>query len=234
MKNRKNRTKKTPKQVIKDIVAVLLIVAAAGAAFVAISNTVMIVSTHDLIYELDAITDPEPDCDCIIVLGCGIYGDQPTPFLKDRLDTAIDLYNRGFAPKLLMSGDHGLEDYNEVGVMRNYAMSKGVPSEDIFMDHAGFSTYETMIRAKQIFGVKKAVVVTQEFHLARSVYDCRAFGIEARGVKAINSGYVVLPKNYVRETAARAKDIIWCIIKPAPTYGGAGIDISGNGEVTLD
>ena len=122
----------------------------------------------------------------------------------------------------------------EVGVMRAYAIEHGVPSEDIFMDHAGFSTYETMIRADKIFGIKKAIVVTQAFHLARSVYDCRSFGIDCRGVEAINSGYVVLPKNYVRETVARAKDLIWCIIKPAPTYMGDSIDIHGNGEVTVD
>jgi len=226
-------TKERVKKAIKRILVYFLIAGVVCALFLAIANTIIITSTSSMIYTLDEISSPEEDCDCIIVLGCGVWGDSPTPFLSDRLDTAIDLYKRGFAPKILMSGDHGQSDYDEVNVMRRYALERGVPSEDIFMDHAGFSTYETMIRADKIFGIKKAIVVTQAFHLARSLYDCRNFGIECRGVEAINSGYVVLPKNYVRETVARAKDLIWCIIKPAPTYWGAEIDIHGNGEVTL-
>lgn len=226
------KKKKSLKKTVKNIFVFLLIAGMAAAIFLALANTIIIASTDSIRYSLDEIEDPEEDCDCIIVLGCGVWGDSPTPFLSDRLDTAIDLYNRGFAPKILMSGDHGKDDYNEVGVMRRYAMEHGVPSEDIFMDHAGFSTYETAIRASKIFGIKKAVVVTQAFHLARSVYDCRSFGIECRGVEAVNSGYVVLPKNYVRETVARAKDLIWCIIKPAPTYMGGPVDIHGSGEVT--
>jgi len=230
----KTENKKKTGKIIKKILVVMLILAGIAAVYFAVANTVIIASTDKLIYDLDEITDPESDCDCIIVLGCGVWGDDPTPFLSDRLDTAIELYKRGFAPKLLMSGDHGRADYNEVGVMRRYAMERGVPSEDIFMDHAGFSTYETMIRAKQVFGVKKAIVVTQAYHIARSVYNCRAFGIECRGVRAVQGNYVVQPWNYVRESIARSKDLIWCIIKPAPTYGGESIDIHGNGEVTRD
>ena len=237
MTEKKQKTPKTKSKlgVLKKILITLLILALSGAIFLAVANTIIIASTDKDIYTLDEIQNPESDCECIIVLGCGIYGEnEPTPFLRDRLDTAIELYKRGYAPKLLMSGDHGKDNYNEVGTMRNYAISNGVPSEDIFMDHAGFSTYETAIRAKKIFGVNKAIIVTQAFHVPRSMYNCRAFGIECRGVEAINSGYVVLPKNYIRETVARAKDLIWCIIKPDPTYMGSTIDIHGNGEVTLD
>ncbi len=223
------------KTFFKKLLIFVLFAGLVCAAYLAIANTIIVASTDSILYDLEEIKDPESDCDCIIVLGCGVYDDKtPTPFLKDRLETAVTLYFDGYAPKLLMSGDHGQDNYNEVGVMRDYALSRGVPSEDIFMDHAGFSTYETMIRAKEIFGIKKAVVVTQSYHLARSVYNCRAFGIDCRGVRAINSGYVVKPNNYVRESIARAKDLIWCIIKPAPTYGGDKIDIHGSGEVTVD
>ena len=228
----KTKTKKT--KIIKRILAAFLLAAAVAALYFATANLIITASTDSIIFDLDEITDPEEDCDCIIVLGCGIRGDSPSLFLSDRLDTAIELYKRGFAPKLLMSGDHGRENYNEVGVMRQYAIDSGVPSEDIFMDHAGFSTYETMIRAREIFGVNKAIVVTQSYHIARSVYNCRAMGIECRGVSAVQGPYTVSPWNYVRESIARSKDLIWCIIKPAPTYGGEKIDIHGNGEQTLD
>lgn len=173
--------------------------------------------------------------DCIIVLGCGVWGDEPTPLLSDRIDAAIALYKAGVAPKILMSGDHGRDGYDEVSVMRNYAIERGVPSEDIFMDHAGFSTYETMYRASDIFGISHAVVVTQKYHLFRSLYDARAFGIDADGTEAVGHTF---PKTNLlmwegREVLARVKDVIWCIVKPDPTFKGDRIDITGNGEVTL-
>ena len=175
------------------------------------------------------------DYDCIIVLGCGVWGDEPTPLLSDRIDAAIALYKAGVAPKILMSGDHGRDGYDEVSVMRNYAIERGVPSEDIFMDHAGFSTYETMYRASDIFGISHAVVVTQKYHLFRSLYDARAFGIDADGTEAVGHTF---PKTNLlmwegREVLARVKDVIWCIVKPDPTFKGDKIDITGNGEVTL-
>ncbi|MBO4538158.1 MAG: YdcF family protein [Erysipelotrichaceae bacterium] len=172
--------------------------------------------------------------DCIIVLGCGVWGSTPTPLLSDRLDAAIELYRNGVAPKILMSGDHGQKNYDEVTVMRNYALSHDVASEDIFLDHAGFSTYETMYRAAEVFGVRKAMVVTQKYHLYRALYDARALGIEADG--AIATGHVFMSQLYwdLREAAARVKDFLWCIFKPLPTYLGGKIDITGNGEVTLD
>ena len=171
--------------------------------------------------------------ECIIVLGCGVRGDTPTALLSDRLDAAIELYNMGAAPKILMSGDHGRDGYDEVNVMRKYAMDRGVPSEDIFMDHAGFSTYETMYRAKSIFGIDSAVVVTQEYHLYRALYDARAMGITCVGTEATGHVFSAQPMWNFREALARVKDVIWCIVKPQPTYMGETIDISGNGEVTL-
>ncbi len=172
--------------------------------------------------------------DCIIVLGCGVWGKQPTPLLSDRLDAAIRLYQNGAAPKLLMSGDHGQKDYDEVSVMRQYALDRGVPSEDIFLDHAGFSTYETMYRAQDIFGVKKAVVVTQKYHLYRALYDAKAFGIQADGVIATGHVFAAQPMWNAREALARGKDFVWCVFKPEPTFRGEKIDIGGSGEATLD
>ncbi len=196
-----------------------------------IANLAVCLSTKG---RMRTVTDSLDDkgYDCIIVLGCGVWGDTPTMLLSDRLDAAIELYKAGVAPKLLMSGDHGRRDYDEVNVMRQYALDSGVPSEDIFMDHAGFSTYETMYRAKDIFGITKAVVVTQEYHLYRALYDASAFDIETVGAVATGHIFAGQTRWEIREALARVKDLIWCILKPEPTYRGDKIDIRGNGIVT--
>ncbi len=217
---------------VKILLAVLIIIGVTSIVFVTL-NLVVCLSVKD---RMRSVADGPDDSgyDCIIVLGCGVWGDTPSPLLTDRLDTAIELYRRGAAPKLLMSGDHGQKDYDEVSVMRRYAMERGVPSEDIFLDHAGFSSYETMWRASKVFGVQKAIVVTQKYHLFRSLYDARAFGIEVQGTIATGHTFASLPMWEARECLARVKDFFWCIFKPSATYGGAPIDIHGNGEVTLD
>ena len=122
------------------------------------------------------------DVDCIIILGAGVWGDKPSPMLEDRLLEGINLYKNNVSSKIIMSGDHGREDYDEVNLMKNYAIEKGIPSEDIFMDHAGFSTYETMYRAKEIFKAKKVVIVTQNYHMYRALYDAKKLGLDAYGV----------------------------------------------------
>lgn len=175
------------------------------------------------------------DMDCIIVLGCQVKPDgTPSHMLRDRLERSIELYNLGAAPKLLMSGDHGQKEYDEVNTMKNYAVDTGVPSSDVFMDHAGFSTYETMYRAKEIFGVKKAVIVTQKYHLYRALYIAERLGIEAYGVPADYRTYSGQAKRDVREVLARCKDFVTTILLPEPTYGGNPIPVSGDGNITND
>lgn len=175
------------------------------------------------------------EVDCIIVLGCGINPNgKPSDMLRDRLNFAIEIYKNGGAPKLLMSGDHGRVGYNEVGVMKQYAIDNGVPSEDIFMDHAGFSTYETMYRAKEIFKASKVIVVTQEYHLYRGMYNAEKLGMETYGVASDVYWYQNEFYRETREVVARCKDFIWCIFKPEPTYLGEAIPVSGNGNVTND
>lgn len=177
----------------------------------------------------------EKDFDCILVLGCGVINNQPSVMLEDRLNVALELYNLGIAPKILLSGDHGKENYDEVNVMRSFMLDKGVKSEDIFMDHAGFSTYESMKRAEVIFNCKTIVVVTQEYHLYRSIYDSRELGIESYGIIADRHIFVQQPYYTFREILARVKDFFLAKINPHSAYvGGDVIDIHGNGEVTLD
>ena len=172
--------------------------------------------------------------DCIIVLGAGIRGDKPSHMLEDRLFEAIKLYNNKVSPKIIMSGDHGRQDYDEVNIMKNFAIEKGVPSEDIFMDHAGFSTYESIYRAKEVFKAKKVVIVTQKYHLYRALYIANQLGVEAYGVNSDPRRYVGEAYREVREILARNKDFFSCIFKPKPKYLGEAIPVSGSGDLTND
>ena len=174
------------------------------------------------------------DADCILILGAGIWGDEPSPMLQDRLEEGIRLYKEKVAPKIIMSGDHSREEYDEVNIMKQYAIDKGVPSEDIFMDHAGFSTYESIYRAKEIFGVETIVIVTQKYHLYRALYISNQFDINAYGVNADPRKYAGQLYREAREILARNKDVVNCFIKPEPTFLGESIPVSGNGDITND
>lgn len=188
--------------------------------------------TRNRILSIEAAAELE-DIDCILVLGASVKPDgTPSNMLYDRIMTGVALYEAGAAPKLIMSGDHGKTNYNEVGTMKDYAMAEGIVSEDIFMDHAGFSTYESIYRAKEIFQAKKVLVVTQEYHLYRALYIAEKLGIEAYGVSADLRTYAGQYKRDLREILARNKDFVMAFIKPEPTYLGAVIPISGNGNDT--
>lgn len=179
-------------------------------------------------------TTIKDEVDCILVLGAGIWGDKPSPMLQDRLDTAIKLYKDGVSNKIIMTGDHGTKEYDEVNIMKDYAINQGIPSEDIFMDHAGFSTYESIYRARDIFKVKKMVIVTQEYHLYRALYIANSLGVKSYGVNSDPRKYAGQMYRELREILARNKDFIYGIVKPKPTYLGKEIPVSGNGDITND
>lgn len=175
------------------------------------------------------------DVDCIIVLGCKVKSNgEPSAMLEDRLRRGVELFDAGAAPKLLMSGDHGTMTYNEVQSMKQYAMDCNIASSDIFMDHAGFSTYESIYRALDIFQAKKVIIVSQEYHLYRALYIANALGIEAYGVHADYRNYAGQSGYNLREILARNKDFLTSIFKPEPTYRGEAIPIWGNGDLTND
>ena len=131
-----------------------------------------------------------------------------------------------------MSGDHGTVDYDEVNAMKDYAMAAGVPSEDVFMDHAGFSTYESMYRARDVFCAERVIVVSQKYHLFRAVYDARALGLDAVGVAAEDIAYLGQTARDLREILARNKDALWCLLQPEPTFLGEAIPVWGSGDLT--
>ena len=174
--------------------------------------------------------------DCILVLGAQVKKNgEPSWTLADRCQVGVEAYQMGLSDRLLLTGDHGQIHYDEVTAMQTFCEDKGVPSEAIFLDHAGFSTYESMVRAKEIFGAKKILLVTQRFHLYRALYMARSLGMEAYGMDSALRQYGPRTEavNAVREFAARVKG--WINIelrKPAPRYLGDPIDLRGSGKVT--
>lgn len=170
----------------------------------------------------------------VLVLGARVTPQkEPSPVLAERLDSAIKMYEEGIAKKVIVSGDHDSIYYNEVGVMKAYLVENGIPEQDIFMDHAGFSTYESMVRAKEIFGLESLIVTTQSYHLKRAVYIGRVLGIETFGVSADEGFNLYVLRYRYREMLARIKDFMYVhIVKPDPTYLGDPISIQGDGRIT--
>ncbi len=174
--------------------------------------------------------------DCIMVLGAAVQPDgMPSTILADRIQVAVDLYNAGVAPKILMSGDNqsDRETYDEVYNMKRYAVEElGVPSEDVFCDHAGVNTYDSAYRSYHVFGSKRTVVVTQSYHLYRALFDVRSFHVEAVGVSADLHQYMNQREYSAREFAARVADM-WKVIRNADaTYLSEPVSLDQSGDVT--
>lgn len=218
---------------MKKIIIIILSLILLSIVGILTVNFYVVLSTKSRIISIDEAKDLT-DVDCILVLGAGVYGNKPRPMLEDRILTGIELYNNGVAKKIIMSGDHGQEDYDEVNVMKSYAIDEGINSSDIFMDHAGFSTYDSIYRLKEIFEVDKVVIVTQEYHLYRALYIAKELKIEAYGVSANLRDYPGQFKREVREILARDKDLVKVIFKPSSTYVGETIPVTGDGNITND
>ena len=163
-----------------------------------------------------------------IILGAAVsQKGNPSPVLEDRIVTAIALYKQGKVSKILMSGGNPSVINNEVDPVRKILIAQGIPIEDIFLDHAGFDTYSSMYRAKAVFKISSAIIVTQEFHLPRAVYTARSLGINAYGVAADRGQYSI--KNYLRELLSRLLAFINVLLHRIPKYLGPAFPITGNG-----
>lgn len=218
----------------RRIILILLCVIMLGFSLVAGINAAVKWTAGDQILTAEEAAKLS-DVDCILVLGCKVHSDgDPSDMLEDRLQRGVELFDLGAAPKLLMSGDHGQTDYDEVDAMKQFAVNHGISSEDVFMDHAGFSTYESIYRAKEIFQADKIIIVTQEYHLYRAIYIANQLGIEAYGVSSDYRSYYGQSMRDFREVLARVKDFGTTIWKPEPTYLGDVIPISGDGNLTND
>lgn len=221
------------KKMLKRIFSISLLIIFILAQIPLLINVYMLEYSNKYILSVEEAS--KKNVDCVLVLGAGVWGDTPSHMLEERLNRGIEVYKTGCTNRILMSGDHGRKDYDEVNVMKAFAVNGGVTANEVFMDHAGFSTYESMYRARDIFQVKSVIIVTQKYHLYRAVYNARKLGLEAYGVCAdgqYNYDIFVRTYNNSREALARCKDFIWCIFKPAPTYLGEAIPISASGELT--
>ena len=221
------------KRRIKRFFIILILAAVLLATAVFVPNFIVIKKTESNIVTLEEAAELS-DVDCAVILGAGVREGKPTPMLRDRLLVGIDLYKSGAVKKLIMSGDHGSTDYDEVNIMKSFAVDRGVPDEDIFMDHAGFSTYETIYRAREIFEADNIIIVSQKYHLYLALYIAEKLGIKSVGVSADLDTYRGQTKRDLREILARDKDFFKCIFKPKPTYLGDKIPVSGNGNLTND
>lgn len=221
------------KKAIGIILSLIIIIVLCSGIFIFYINLKVINEANKYILEeKDLLNDKY---DCILVLGASVRSDgTPSPMLRDRLDQGILLYFDGLTNKLLMSGDHSEDNYDEVNTMKKYAINSGVKSSDIFMDHAGLNTYDSMYRLKNVFGANKVVIVTQEYHLYRAVYIARKLGLDAYGVASDPREYSGQTYRDIREILARVKDYFKVQIEPESTYTGEPIPVLGDGDVTND
>ena len=179
--DKRGKIRRVFKRVLKMLIVIIVVLFILAAGIFFLPRLVTGLYAHSRVHSVgDATASP-----VAIVFGAGLWGDgTPTPVLRDRVATAVDLYLAGKVGKLLMSGDNRVHDYNEPGAMRDYAISLGVPAEDIVLDYAGWRTYDTCYRARDNFGVQNAILVTQGFHLPRAIYTCNNLGVSASGVPA--------------------------------------------------
>ena len=209
----------------------LLLCASLMLTLVITVSTTMVKLTAESIVATDALS-PDTDYDCILVLGAGVRDDgTPSDMLYDRVSVSAEVYAALGDTPLLMSGDH-TGDYNEVGVMKSLATEMGVPSEDVFLDHEGYSTYESLYRAKAVFGAKKIVIITQEYHLHRALYIARELGMEAVGVSADLRPYRLQGRYNAREHLARFKDFFTAAKGEYDGHLDPPVDLDGDGNET--
>lgn len=199
-------------------------------AFIAVAMMVPIVMRLVVgQYVVSSVSDV-PHTEVALVLGASVYRGSPSPILAERADTAVALYKAGRVSKILVTGDNGALSYDEVTPVRKYLLDAGIPSQDIFLDHAGFDTYSSMYRAREVFLARSLTIVTQDFHLPRALWIARHLGLEAYGIVA--EGGEHSPYDYVREIPASIKAIFNVLLDRQPKYLGPTIPLSGNGEET--
>jgi SanA protein len=217
---------------IKKLTKPIIVLVALALLILLIANIVVIKKSQKFIYE--KVSDV-PKCYTAIVLGATVNSNGfPSDYLQDRLDMAIELYRNNKITRFLLSGDHGQISYDEVNNMKAYLINHGISTEDIFLDHAGFDTYNTMVRARKIFQVKDAIIVTQEFHLPRAVFIARSKGIDAYGIVADKREYSGMKTLKIRESLAKVKAFTEVTINKNPKYLGNPIPITGDSKLSYD
>lgn len=209
----------------------LVLVAALPLLAVAAANALVVLDARgDAAGSLDAV----PHAQAALVLGAQVKPNgTPSAMLADRIEAAAELYHAGKVDKLLLSGDHGRWAYDEVGTMRRELLARGIPAPDLFTDHAGFDTWDSAQRARRVFGVRSAIVVTQRFHLARALYAAHRAGLDATGYAADRRSYGrVMGRLRLREALARVKVVADSVTGADPHFLGPELPIDGDGRAT--
>ena len=208
-----------------------LFTAGALAAFVLACNALVL--RRGLPFEKPRATIGAGPYDCALILGARVYGDGTvSPVLEDRLATGLRLYQEGKVSRLLVSGDHGKDGYDEVNAMRAWLEARGVPPAHVFLDHAGFDTYSSVMRARDVFEARRVVVVTQRFHLPRALYIARELGLVADGEPADRRVYRGIVYSEAREIASRTRAFIDVTTHRVPRHLGAKVPLAGDGRAT--
>jgi SanA protein len=216
---------------VKKIVTIFAVTAVAVLVAVASVNSVVYRRGRALI----RLPDEVKPAKVAVVFGAYVYPNgTPSAAVEDRLVTALDLYRAGKFKKFLISGDHGQDDYDEVNAMRAYLEAEGVPKADLFLDHAGFDTYNSLLRARDVFEAKDVILVTQEFHLPRALYIAQSLGLQAEGVVADRRILAGLERLELREVGARLKAFAEVTTNRSPVFRGPAIDLDGDALLTHD
>ncbi len=203
-----------------------------ATSVMAVCNGIVIKSAEEYVISFEDAVEME-DVDCIIVLGAGVNPDGTMSYvLSRRVWMGAELYLANASQRLLLSGDHSREDYNEVGAMKDYMLSRDIPASVVFTDHAGLDTYDTMYRAKEVFKAEKVIIVTQQFHISRAVFIARSLGLDAYGVCCDPDERYFNLMTDIREFCARPKYLLDSVIKPKPKYLGEAIPIWGEASAS--
>ena len=226
-------------QVKKNLKKLLLSVGIMLAllSFFAVAINIYIIKSTEK-YVFAEIADL-PSKQAVLVLGAHVSGNTLSPVLQDRVIAGVEIYKKGKVKKILLSGDHGKIDYDEVNAMREFVLEQNpgiVKPEDIFMDHAGFDTYDSVVRAKEVFSAESLIIVTQKFHINRAVYLARMIGLDAVGFAVDETKYQknIRDSWYLRESLSRVKAFMDILMGSKPKYLGEKIPLSGDGRKTND
>lgn len=220
----------------------------AAVKFIFLSAIVGVLAAAAMNFEIINFSDKYlcPGLDCLSAAGEGkfqavmVLGAKVRPdgslsdMYKDRADTAVEVYGSGMAEKILVTGDHGRIEYDEVNAAKDYLLSRGVPAGDIFLDHAGFDTYDSLYRARDIFQVENLIISTQDFHLPRAVYIARKLGMEAWGISADKHVYGGKSYYEAREALSRVKAWLEIFFRSKPKFLGEPIPITGDSRPSWD
>lgn len=225
------------KNIVKFFLTLILVVVVGAACVLFVPNGFEYATSSMKMDSVKGMTQQvkngDHDFDAILVLGAAVYPDgTPSTILADRLDVAIKLYKKGVAPKIIMSGDNREANYNECYNMKTYAINKGVPSADVFCDHRGVCTYDSMYRAKHVFGVKSMCIVTQSYHMYRAIFDAAGMGIDAWGVPSDTHEYLDQDYYDKREFLARINDFKKVIMRENAEFLSEPVSLDQSGDVT--